>query len=141
MLLIFGVTLDKNKKVIYALPKLYGVGRSASVRICKELGFSLRLTIKQLTNEQQYSLSKKVKEEYRLEDSLREQIKSNVRRYMSNGSIRGFRHRNNLPVRGQRTQSNGKTPRRVIQGISIKGRIAIKGNITNKAKSSKKRKS
>lgn len=56
MLLIFGVTLDKNKKVIYALPKLYGVGRSASIRICKELGLSLRLTIKQLTSEQQYFL-------------------------------------------------------------------------------------
>ena len=30
MLLIFGVTLDKEKKIIYALPKLYGVGRPAS---------------------------------------------------------------------------------------------------------------
>ncbi len=59
---------------------------------------------------------------------------------MSNGSIRGFRHRNNLPVRGQRTQSNGKTPRRVIQGISMKSRIAVKGNTTNKVKSIKKRK-
>jgi small subunit ribosomal protein S13 len=140
MLLIFGVTLDKEKKIIYALPKLYGVGRPASIRICKELGLSLRLKIKQLTNEQQYYLSKKVKEEYRLEDSLREQIKSDVRRYMSNGSIRGFRHRYNLPVRGQRTQSNGRTPRRVIHGISMKGRIAIKGNTSNKAKTTKKRK-
>jgi small subunit ribosomal protein S13 len=122
MLLIFGVTLDKDKKVIHALPKLYGVGKSSSIKICKELGFSPEIKVNQLTSEQQFHLSKKVKEEYRLEDSLREEIKGNVRRYMSNGSIRGFRHRNRLPVRGQRTHSNGKTPRRVIQGISIKGR-------------------
>lgn len=122
MLLIFGVTLDKNKKVVNALPKLYGVGRSSALRICKELGFCLELKLYQLTNEQQFHLSKKVKEEYRLEDALREEIRGDVRRYMANGSIRGYRHRNHLPVRGQRTHANGKTPRRVIHGISIKGK-------------------
>lgn len=120
MLLIFGVTLDKDKKVIQALPKLFGVGKTAAVKICKELGFSPEIKITQLTGEQQFNLSKKVKESFRLEDGLREEIKSNVRRYMSNGSIRGFRHRNRLPVRGQRTQSNGKTPRRVLLGLSVK---------------------
>lgn len=120
MLLIFGVTLDKDKKVIQALPKLFGVGKTAAIKICKELGFSPEIKITHLTGEQQFNLSKKVKENFRLEDGLREEIKSNVRRYMSNGSIRGFRHRNRLPVRGQRTQSNGKTPRRVLLGLSVK---------------------
>lgn len=117
MLLIFGVTLPKEKKVIYALPKLYGIGLSSAIKICQELGLSPELKIKDLISEQQFLLAKKVKEEYRLEDNLREEVKANVRRYMSNGSIRGYRHRHHLPVRGQRTHSNGKTPRKIIQGI------------------------
>jgi len=117
MLLIFGVTLPQDKKVIYALPKLYGIGQASAQKICRELSFSPELKIKDLIEEQQILLAKKVKEEYRLEDNLREEVKANVRRYMSNGSIRGFRHRNHLPVRGQRTHSNGETPRRIIHGI------------------------
>jgi small subunit ribosomal protein S13 len=122
MLLIFGVTLPKDKKVLYALPKLYGIGKASALKICKELGLSPELKIKDLIGEQQFLLAKKVKEEYRLEDNLREEIKSDVRRYMSNGSIRGSRHKNHLPVRGQRTKSNAKTPRRIIFGLSSRGK-------------------
>lgn len=122
MLLIFGVTLSKDKKVLYALPKLYGIGKASALKICKELGLSPELKIKDLIGEQQFLLAKKVKEEYRLEDNLREEIKSDVRRYMSNGSIRGSRHKNHLPVRGQRTKSNAKTPRRIIFGLSSRGK-------------------
>jgi len=120
MLLIFGVTLPRDKKIKYALPKLYGIGRDSAVRIAKELGFAPELKIKDLTEEQQFKILTKVKEEYRLEGNLREEVKGNIQRYISNGSIRGYRHRNKLPVRGQRTQSNGKTPRRVIMGMPIK---------------------
>ena len=120
MLIIFGVTIPKEKRVIYALPILYGIGVSAAKQICKDLGLAPGLKVSDLTEEQQYEITKKVKEEYRLENNLREEVKGNVQRYITNGSIRGFRHRNKLPVRGQRTQSNAKTPRRVIMGIAVK---------------------
>ena len=123
MLLIFGVTLPKDKKVRYALTNLYGIGKASAIKISKELGLSPELKIKDLIGEQQFLLAKKVKEEYRLEDNLREEVKSDVRRYMSNGSIRGSRHKHHLPVRGQRTKSNARTPRRVIQGLSSKSKI------------------
>ena len=97
MLLIFGVTLPKDKKVIYALTKLYGIGKASAIKISKELGLSPELKIKDLIGEQQFLLAKKVKEEYRLEDNLREEVKSDVRRY-------------------------ARTPRRVIQGLSSKSR-------------------
>lgn len=117
MLVIFGVTLPKKKKLIYALPDLYGIGKKSAIRICQELGFAPNLHVEDLTESQQYAIAKKIKEEYRIEGNLRELVKANIQRYYINGSIRGFRHRNHLPVRGQRTHSNGKTPRRV--GISI----------------------
>jgi small subunit ribosomal protein S13 len=120
MLLIFGVILKKNQKIKYALPKLYGIGINSTCKIMKELGFAPELKIKDLTEEQQFKIIVKVKEEYRLENHLREEIKGNIQRYISNGSIRGFRHKNKLPVRGQRTHSNGKTPKRVVMGMVIK---------------------
>jgi small subunit ribosomal protein S13 len=120
MLIIFGVTLPKRKKIEYALSKLYGIGRNSAIRICKDLGFAPELKIEDLTEEQEFNILIKIKEEYRLENNLREEIKGNIQRYISNGSIRGFRHKNKLPVRGQRTKSNAKTPRRVVMGMSIK---------------------
>lgn len=120
MLVIFGVIMPKEKKIEFALPLLFGIGKVSGIRICRELGLAPNLKVADLTEEQQFEIAKKVKEEYRLESNLREEIKGNIQRYISNGSIRGFRHRNRLPVRGQRTQSNAQTPRRVIMGIAIK---------------------
>ncbi len=114
MLVIFGVVLSKNKKLVYALPELYGIGLSSSKRICQELGYSLELRVKDLTEEQEYEIAKKIKEQYVLEGNLKEEIKSNIQRYVTNGSVRGFRHKHKLPVRGQRTSTNAKTARRVI---------------------------
>jgi small subunit ribosomal protein S13 len=120
MLVIFGVIIPKEKKIYYALPILYGIGRASALKICRELGFAPNLKVGDLTDTQQFDLAKKIKEEYRLESNLKEEIKGNIQRYISNGSIRGFRHRNKLPVRGQRTQSNAKTPRRVLFGIAMR---------------------
>jgi len=33
----------------------------------------------------------------------------NIKRLMEIGSVRGMRHRRNLPVRGQRTRTNART--------------------------------
>ncbi len=112
MLVIFGVSLEKNKKLIYALPQLYGLGLARAKQICAELGYSFELRVKNLTEEQKFEIAKKIKEEYMLEGNLKEEIKSNIQRYISNGSIRGFRHKHRLPVRGQRTRANAKSARR-----------------------------
>ena len=44
MLLIFGVTLPKDKKVLYALPKLYGIGKASALKICNECNSILELS-------------------------------------------------------------------------------------------------
>jgi small subunit ribosomal protein S13 len=111
-LVIFGVTLPRDKKVIYALPLLYGIGKSRSIEICSQLGFAPQLAIGDLTDAQQFALAKKIKEEYTIEGNLEEAIKLDIQRYQSNGSLHGYRLRNGLPARGQRTHSNGKTARR-----------------------------
>ncbi len=113
MLTLFGVSLKENKKLIYALPDLYGIGLVSSRRIAYELGFSPNIKLKDLTYVQQLQLIKKIKEEYCVETNLQDKIKENIQRYMLNGSFRGMRHKAKLPVRGQRTHTNAKTARRL----------------------------
>jgi small subunit ribosomal protein S13 len=45
-----------------------------------------------------------------------------IKRLMEIGAYRGLRHRKGLPVRGQRTHTNGRTrkgPRRAIAGKKL----------------------
>ncbi len=74
MLVIFGVNLSKEKKVIYSLTQLYGIGLSTAKKICYELGISPNLKIYELTEFQQFQIIRKVKEENILENNLREQV-------------------------------------------------------------------
>ena len=116
MLIIFGVKLLKEKKIVYALPQLYGIAIALAKKICKELNFAPELTIKQLTPKQQFEIAKKIKEEFRVEENLKEIVKNNIQRYILSGSVRGYRHKHHLPVRGQRTHTNAKT---AAKGLSL----------------------
>ena len=111
-LVIFGVTFMQNKKVIYALPQLFGIGQASAYRICQQLGIAPQQRIKDLTENQQYGLAKRIKDDFIVEGNLQEQQKQSIQFYIKNGSVRGQRLRSGLPVHGQRTHSNGKTARR-----------------------------
>ena len=111
-LTIFGRTLPQHKKVNFALTELYGIGRSSANEIARDLGFLPTLKVKDLTEIQKIQIAKKIKNEFLVEGGLEEEIKLIVQSYMTNGSRRGYRLRNGLPVNGQRTHSNGKTARK-----------------------------
>ncbi len=111
-LVLFGVTFPLAKKVIYALPQLFGIGLASSRQICQELGIVPQLTVKNLTEFQRIAIAKKIKEQYIIEGNLDEQLKQDLQRYYTSNSVHGYRLRHGLPVRGQRTHSNGKTARR-----------------------------
>ena len=46
-----------------------------------------------------------------VEGDLRREVNGNIRRLIDIGSYRGHRHRNGLPLRGQRTKTNARTKR------------------------------
>ena len=110
---LFGHNLIKNKAILYALTSLYGIGFSSSTAICRDLGFLPILKVKELTEIQQYQLAMKIKKEFIVEGSLEEHLKAILQEYLTNGSRRGYRLANGLPVNGQRTHSNGKTARKL----------------------------
>ena len=114
MLIIFGKKISDKKKIRYALTDLYGIGLVQASVICDNLNLPPNITIKDLTEHQISQISKYIKNNFKVENQLKKYVKNNINIYINNKSLRGFRHRNKLPVRGQRTHSNARTCKRVF---------------------------
>jgi small subunit ribosomal protein S13 len=115
MLIIFGKKLINSKKVRYALTDIFGIGFSSANKICNLLEIPLSVKISDLTDLQKQSLTSSIKQHFIVEARLKQQIQENIRTLISINSVKGFRHRSKLPVRGQRTHSNAKTCRRTLR--------------------------
>jgi small subunit ribosomal protein S13 len=105
---IIGVDIPKEKRIEIGLTAIYGIGRAMSKRILKETNISSEINVDKLTEEQIARLREKI-EKMTVEGDLRRKIQVDIKRLQEIGSYRGFRHRKNLPVRGQRTRKNART--------------------------------
>jgi small subunit ribosomal protein S13 len=110
---LFGVRLPFNKFLILALTAVYGIGFSSAKKFCAELGISPNVKVQELEESLEHSLVRKIKENLRVENTLKDYVKSNIKAYIDKDCLRGFKHRHKLPVRGQRTHSNAKTVKRL----------------------------
>ncbi len=110
---IAGVDLPKNKRIDIALIYLYGIGRKTALEVMKKLNGTVdgATRVKDLTENQVGLINSIVTKDYKVEGELRRVIQANIHRYIEIGSLRGVRHRRNLPVRGQRTRTNARTRR------------------------------
>lgn len=116
---IAGVDLPQNKRVEIGLTYIYGIGRSRSGRILGKAGVNLETKVKDLSEEEVTRIRKVIQDEGGVEGDLRKNIQMDIRRLIEIGSYRGYRHRRNLPARGQRTHTNARTrrgPRVAIAG-------------------------
>ena len=105
---IAGVDLP-NKHVVVALTYVYGIGRSAAKAICEKTKIDPTKMMNDLDQDELAKLRTLIDEEYKVEGRLRSEIGLNIKRLMDIGCYRGLRHRNGLPVRGQRTRTNART--------------------------------
>lgn len=110
---IAGVDLPKNKRIDIALSYIYGIGRPLAKKILEAVKQQVppSTRVHSLTEEQISLLNSIITKEYKVEGELRREVQQNIKRYIEIGSYRGFRHRRNLPVRGQRTRTNARTRR------------------------------
>jgi len=116
---IAGVDLPRNKRMEIALTYVYGIGRSAALKICAEAQVEPARKSDDLTDEEGSRIRRVLDASYKVEGDLRRDVASSIKRLVDLGCFRGIRHRRNLPVRGQRTHTNARTrkgPRRAIQG-------------------------
>ncbi len=122
---IAGVDLPKRKRVEIGLTYIYGIGRSRSIEILKQLKINPDAKTDQLSESEINSIRKVIDSEYTVEGELRTEISMNIKRLMDLGSYRGLRHRKSLPVRGQRTSTNART-RKGPKRSAVKKRGGIK---------------
>ena len=122
---ISGVDLPKRKRVEIGLTYIYGIGRSRSNEILKQLKINPDANTDQLSESEINSIRKVIDSEYTVEGELRTEISMNIKRLMDLGSYRGLRHRRSLPVRGQRTSTNART-RKGPKRSAVKKRGGIK---------------
>ncbi|MEO0089288.1 MAG: 30S ribosomal protein S13 [candidate division WOR-3 bacterium] len=120
---LVGVDLPDNKKILYALPLIYGIGLPTAKKILEKLGISGDKKVKELTDEEFTTLRKEIETNYKVEGALRAEIGANIKRLIEIGCYRGIRHQRGLPVRGQRTRTNARTrkgPRKTSGVLKIK---------------------
>jgi len=110
---ISGVDLPKDKRVDIALTYVYGIGPKLARDILEKLSGAIEPStrVRDLTESQVGLLSSMILKEYKVEGELRREVQQNIHRFIEIGCYRGVRHRRNLPARGQRTRTNGRTRR------------------------------
>jgi small subunit ribosomal protein S13 len=106
---VLGADLQSNKKLPYALTRIYGIGIYRAFEVCKMAGIDPDIRVSQLTGQDALNLTKVISEKYVVQDELKREELSARRRLIQLRTRRGIRMRNGLPVRGQRTRSNAAT--------------------------------
>jgi small subunit ribosomal protein S13 len=106
---IAGVDLPRNKHANIALTYIYGIGHPRAARILKEANVDAMKKIQDLGEDEVNRIRQVIEAEGLVEGDLRKEVSMNIKRLIEIGSYRGYRHRRNLPVRGQRTHTNART--------------------------------
>jgi small subunit ribosomal protein S13 len=103
------------KHNLYAgLKKIYGLNSFYILKLCQDLGFNPILKFKDLQKSQLGLITKWVNEQnILLKEDLQKLVLDNKKKLISMKSYRGYRHKEGLPTRGQRTHTNAQTQRRL----------------------------
>ena len=106
---IAGIDLPKNKRIEIALTYIYGIGVKSSRDILAATGIDPDKRAKDLTEEETAKLREEIEKNYHVEGDLRRDRALDIKRMIEINCYRGIRHREGLPVRGQRTKTNART--------------------------------
>jgi small subunit ribosomal protein S13 len=124
---IAGVDLPRNKHTRIALTYIYGIGHPRAARIVAAANVDGEKKVQDLNEEEVNRIRQVIESEGNVEGDLRKDVSMHIKRLIEIGSYRGFRHRRNLPVRGQRTHTNARTRKGPRKGtVANKKKAAAK---------------
>ena len=124
---IAGVDLPRNKHANIALTYIYGIGNPRAARILDEAKVDPMKKVQDLGEDEVNRIRQVIEAEGMVEGDLRKEVSMNIKRLIEIGSYRGYRHRRNLPVRGQRTHTNARTRKGPRKGtVAQKKKAAAK---------------
>jgi small subunit ribosomal protein S13 len=110
-----------------ALTYIYGIGHPRSARILEAAKVDAMKKVQDLGEDEVNRIRQVIEAEGMVEGDLRKDISMNIKRLIEIGSYRGYRHRRNLPVRGQRTHTNARTRKGPRKGtVAQKKKTATK---------------
>jgi len=118
---ISGIVIPDNKKILYSLPYIYGIGLSSSKVILKTASIDGDKMAKDLSVEELNKIQKILEKTYRIEGDLKKDIGQNIKHLKEVGAWRGSRHAKRLPVHG-RTKTNSRTTRGNVRKTMGSGR-------------------
>ena len=106
---IAGVDIPKQKRGVISLTYIYGIGITRAKKICEEAKLDASKRVNSLTEDELTIIRDLIDKNYVVEGDLRRENAVSLKRLVDLGCYRGLRHRNKLPVRGQRTHTNART--------------------------------
>jgi small subunit ribosomal protein S13 len=113
---IVGVELPREKRVEAGIQFIFGIGPTRAKKLLAKTHVNPDTRVRDLTDEEVNLISNAIQSDYKVEGDLRREVTANIKRLMDINAYRGLRHKRGLPVRGQRTHTNGRTrkgPRRM----------------------------
>jgi small subunit ribosomal protein S13 len=116
---LVGVDLPRDKRVEVALTYVFGIGRTRAQETLAATGVSPDMRVHELGDDELIKLRDHIEASYQVEGDLRREVAGDIRRKVEIGSYQGRRHRQGLPVRGQRTRTNARSrkgPKRTVAG-------------------------
>lgn len=111
MVRIAGIDLPKTKKIEFALTRIYGIGIISAREIIQKADINSNIRVNELNDQDISKIRQVIEEEFQVEGDLKRKINLNIKRLSEINCYRGRRHRQNLPVRGQRTRTNARNRR------------------------------
>lgn len=123
---IAGVDLPRDKRIEIGLTYIYGVGLTLAKKAIAETGVNPDTRVRDLSDEDAAALRSYIETNYQVEGDLRRWENMNIKRLVDIGTYRGRRHRQGLPVRGQRTRTNARTRRGRRLTVAGKKKAAAK---------------
>jgi small subunit ribosomal protein S13 len=122
---LVGVDLPRDKRLEVALTYIYGIGRTRAHEVLEATGVSPDLRVHALGDEELVKLRDYIEAHFQVEGDLRREVTADIRRKVEIGCYQGRRHRQGLPVHGQRTKTNARTrkgPKRTVAGKKKAGK-------------------
>ena len=122
---ISGVDIPREKRIEIALTYIFGIGLPSSKKILAATGVDPNIRVKDLSEADVQKLRREIEDHYRVEGDLRREVSMNIKRLIDIGCYRGLRHKQGLPVRGQKTKTNARTrkgPRRTVANTKMAGK-------------------
>lgn len=117
---IAGVDLPNKERIEIGLTRIFGIGRTSSRKIIRDIGLDPNKKVRDITDEDGMKIRAVIDSEYKIEGDMRREIVMHIKRLQDIGSYRGVRHKLRLPVRGQRTKTNSRTRKGRRIAVSMK---------------------